>query len=102
MFHGTHFLTALFAGFKLDFGAHAESGNTTVIEQLIRDNTSVVQRKKMNAALAATLVKNAKHRLDRRVTLDSTLDDLITFSRTDIQQALSDIPEMTADEGALG
>ena len=89
-------------GFKLDLGGQGDAGNTTIIEQLIREHTTVIQRKKMNAALAATLRKNAKHSLDRRLTLESNLDDMITFSRADLIAGLKQIPQMTADEGDLG
>ena len=87
---------------RLNLGGQGDAGNTTIIEQLIREHTSVIQRKKMNAALAATLRKNAKHSLDRRLTLESSLDDMITFSRADLIAGLKQIPQMTADEGDLG
>ena len=59
---------------------------------LIEARTTEAQRAHMNGGLCDHLMRNAKRALDTRLTLDATLDELLTYREADLVAACAELP----------
>mmetsp|Transcript_6455 Transcript_6455/g.20157 ORF Transcript_6455/g.20157 Transcript_6455/m.20157 type:complete len:438 (+) Transcript_6455:77-1390(+) len=77
------------SGFRL---APPLKNSVSAVADLLRRHTTVDQRHRLNGGLADHLLRNAKSYLDRRLTLDSSIDHLLTYTPDDLVHACADLP----------
>ena len=62
------------------------------VAQLLVQHTSQEQRARLNGGLADHLLRNAKRYLDQRLSVDSSVDELLTYTPDDLVLACRDVP----------
>ena len=62
------------------------------VAALFKQHTTKDQRHRLNGGLADHLLRNAKRYLDQRLTVDSTKNELLTYTPDDIIRACRDLP----------
>ncbi|KAJ8613253.1 hypothetical protein CTAYLR_004526 [Chrysophaeum taylorii] len=76
-------------GFKL---APPLDKNPDSIAALLVNHTTQDQRHRMNGGLCDALLRHAKTHLDARLTVDSNVDALLTYTPDDLIRACADLP----------
>jgi len=77
------------SGFRL---APPLKDSVSNVADLLLRHTSQAQRERLNGGLADHLLRNAKRYLDQRLTVDSPVDELLTYTADDISHACADVP----------
>uniref|UniRef100_A0A7S3JUL5 AAA+ ATPase domain-containing protein n=1 Tax=Aureoumbra lagunensis TaxID=44058 RepID=A0A7S3JUL5_9STRA len=77
------------SGFRLASPIH---DNPSALTKMLLQYTTREQRERMNGGLCDHLLRNAKRHLDQRLTIDASVDDLLTYTEDDLIRAMRDLP----------